>query len=89
MYTITEYTRQKAKKLGVHVVNSANPKKKLDVYYDGNLIAEIGDVRYSDYPTYLKTHGTEYAAKRRTAYYKRHHKDVEKGNGYLAAELLW
>ena len=32
MYVITEYSRNQAKKLGVELKQSSNPKKKIDVY---------------------------------------------------------
>lgn len=90
-YTITKYTKDKAKALGVVVKRSTNKKKKLDVFKDGKKISSVGAIGYSDYPTYLKTKGKEFADKRRAAYKKRHQKDrTKKGsNGYYADKLLW
>jgi hypothetical protein len=86
-YTITDYTKRKAKEIGVEITLSSNPKKKLDVYLDGKRIATIGDSNYGDYPTFLKEKGTQYANERRRLYHLRHTKDtlVEK----LARILLW
>jgi len=88
MYEITDYTKQKAKQLGLIVIPSKNPKKKIDVIKNSEKIASIGALGMNDYPTYLKTKGKEYADKRRRLYNLRHKND--KGiAGRLARELLW
>ena len=57
----------------------------------GEKIASIGASGYEDYPTYIKTHGKEYAEKRRALYKIRHNNDrkIKWSNGYLADKLLW
>jgi hypothetical protein len=88
MYEITDYTKQKAKQLGLIVIPSKNQKKKIDVIKNSEKIASIGALGMNDYPTYLKTKGKEYADNRRRLYNLRHKKD--KGiAGRLARELLW
>jgi hypothetical protein len=91
MYSIKDYTKQKAKKLGVIVKRSTNKRKKIDVYKDGKKIASVGALGYGDYPTFLKEKGLTFANKRRSAYKKRHQKDrLKKGsNGFYADQLLW
>ena len=91
MYTITNYTKQKARRLGVQVKLSKNKKKKLDVFKNGKKIASIGARGYGDYPTFMKTKGAAYAKKRRMAYKQRHQKDRlrKNTNGYYADQLLW
>jgi hypothetical protein len=91
MYVITSYTRKQAKRLGVVVKLSTNASKKIDVFKNGEKIASIGGAGYSDYSTYIKTHGKEYADKRRALYRIRHEKDrhVSGSNGFLADQLLW
>ena len=91
MYQITDYTKQKAQKLGVVVTNSSNPKKKIDVFKSGHKIASIGANGYNDYPTFIKSDGKEYADKRRKLYKKRHSKDLNiiGSNGWYANKLLW
>ncbi len=90
-YSITKYTKDKAKALGVQVKKSTNKKKKIDVFKDKKKIASIGSIGYGDYPTFMKTKGKEFADKRRAAYKKRHQKNrLKKGtNGYYADKLLW
>lgn len=90
-YTITKYTRDRAKALGVVVKRSTNKKKKLDVFKDKKKIASVGAIGYGDFPTFTKTKGKEFANKRRIAYKKRHQKDRKKvgSNGYYADKLLW
>jgi len=90
-YQILPYTKNKAKLLGVQVNHSKNPKKKLDVYYNGNFICSIGAVGYKDYPTYFKENGKEYAEKRRKLYKLRHEKNRHKIGtpSFFADNLLW
>ena len=92
MYQITKYTRDKAKKLGVVVRLSTRQGKKIDVYTkDGRYITSVGSRYYYDFPTYIATHGLEYAKKRRRLYKLRHKNDrnVKGSAGYYADQLLW
>ncbi len=93
MYTITDYTKEQAKKLGVEVKQSTKKNKKIDIYdkRDGQYITSVGQLGYMDYPTYLKQYGRQIADKRREAYYKRFGKKAEKPytNAFYAAKLLW
>ena len=86
-YTITDYTKKKAKEIGVEVKPSHNPKKKIDVFKDGELIASIGAIGYFDYPSYIIEKGKAYADERRRLYHIRHPKDSL--GEYLALWLLW
>jgi predicted Zn-dependent protease len=88
---ILPYTILQAKKLNVTVKPSTNKNKKLDVFKDNKKIASVGAKGYADYPTYIKTHGKQYADTRRELYKKRHEKDRHKidSNGYYADKLLW
>ena len=89
MYEITEYTKKKAKELNVLVSPSKRKHKKLDVFDSkGTYITSVGDSRYSDYPTYVKTMGKGYADERRKLYIQRHINDTGKA-GYYALKLLW
>jgi len=91
MYQITNYTKEKANELGVKVVNSKNPKKKLDVVKDGKIVASVGAVGYNNYPTYIKTRGKEYAEKRRKLYKIRNSKEINVvgSSGWYGNKLLW
>lgn len=91
VYKITQYSKQQAKKLGVEIQVSSNPKNKLDVFKDGKKIASIGQIGYKDYGVYLKEKGKAYADERRRLYRIRH-KGEEKvigSAGYWAWNLLW
>ena len=90
-YNITDYTYNKAKKLGVEVKLSKNKKKKIDVFKDGKKIASVGARGYGDYPTYIKTKGRDFANKRRKAYNARHEHTRHKKftNSWYASNLLW
>ena len=90
-YLIKQYTKDKAKKLGVDVKPSKLKGKKIDVFKDGKKIASVGALGYYDYPTYINEKGKDYADKRRTLYKIRHKKDkdVKGTKGYYADKLLW
>ncbi|MFZ4799464.1 MAG: hypothetical protein ACOYMA_18335 [Bacteroidia bacterium] len=88
MYEIKNYTKRKAKELGVEVKPSTNKNKKIDVFKDGNKLASIGAAGMGDYPTYLNEKGKKYADERRRLYNLRHKKDTGV-NGKLAKKLLW
>ena len=91
-YNILPYTYKQAKRLGVKVFPSDNPKFKLEVYdWNGEFITYCGANGYKDYPTYIETRGKEYADKRRALYKIRHQKDRKKigSRGYYADQLLW
>jgi len=93
MYEITNYTKAKAKELGVTVKNSTNSKKKIDVYKNNQKVASIGSVSYGDYGTFLKEKGKgkTFADEKRRLYKIRHSKDrkVTGSNGWYADKLLW
>jgi hypothetical protein len=91
-YTITKYTRDKAKKLGVVVKPSSVKGKKIDVFNKkGEKLASIGALGMGDYPTFMREKGKDYANVRRRLYKDRHEKDRHKRGtaGYYADQLLW
>lgn len=91
-YTITKYTRRRAKKLGVTVKLSTNKTKKIDVFNKkGEKIASVGARGMNDFPSYIRDKGMNYAKTRRRLYRIRHEKDRHaKGTpGYYADKLLW
>lgn len=90
-YNITNYTRKKAKSLGVEVKPSTNKTKKIDVYKKGKKIASVGANGMNDFPTYINKKGMVYAKTRRRLYRIRHEKDrhVKWSHGWLADKLLW
>ena len=91
MYQIQPHTLQKAKSLGVVVKPSTQQGKKIDIFRDKVKIASVGATGYSDYATYMQTHGKEYADKRRLLYKKRHERfrHIPDTPAYFADKLLW
>lgn len=96
MYRISDYTKKRAKALGVEVKPSRTQGKKIDVFKAGKKVASVGALGYADYPTYMRLEregkvdrGT--AAIRRKSYKARHQKDrmVKGSAGYYADQLLW
>jgi hypothetical protein len=90
-YQITDYSYKQASKLGVQIKPSTNKNKKIDVFKQGKKITSIGASGYSDYSTYVKTKGKNYADKRRELYKLRHEKDrqVIGSRGYFSDKILW
>ena len=88
MYKIKRYSYEQAKKLNVDIKPSTNKTKKIDVFKDNEKIASIGEIGYSDYPTYITEKGKEYADKRKILYHKRHNKNNGKISKYTKA-ILW
>jgi hypothetical protein len=92
MYKISTYSFAQAKKIGVIISSSKNKKYKIDVFHkDGDYITSIGATGYSDYPTYMKTHGKKYADNRRRLYKIRHNNDrnVLHSRGWYSDHILW
>ena len=92
MYKISQYSKNKAKMLNVKIQPSTRKNKKIDVYDNqNNYITSIGDIRYKDYPTYIKENGVQYANKRRALYKKRHEKyrNIIGTSSYYADKILW
>jgi len=86
MYRITDWSKNQAKKFGVELRLSSNPKKKIDVYKANKKIASIGATGYGDYGTFLETKGKGkvYADERRRLYRIRH-----KGENNYSLKILW
>ena len=91
MYKIKQYSYDQAKKLNVKIKLSTKKDKKIDVFKNDRLVASIGALSYSDYPTYIQEKGLAYANQRRKLYKLRHTKDRNKINspGYYADKILW
>jgi hypothetical protein len=91
-YTIKSYSREQARKLGVTIKLSTNPKKKLDVFSKktGKKLASIGAAGMGDYPTF-RAINADLGRWKRSHYKMRHEKDRhEKGTaGYYADKILW
>jgi hypothetical protein len=95
-YRITDYTKNKAKFIGVTVRPSKVKGKKIDVYLNGIKVASVGALGYPDYPTWMKLEAQGkvpkgFAEMRRKNYKSRHQKNrLKKGSaGYYADQLLW
>lgn len=92
MYSITDYSYNRAKELGVIIKPSTKKDKKIDVFdKNGLYMLSIGDKNYKDYPTYILEKGKEYADNRRRLYRIRHSKDrkITGSAGFYADKILW
>lgn len=89
MYKIQPYTKKKAKELGVQVTPSTDPKKKLDVYENGEFVFSIGAKGMGDYPTYLRWQGKVVAEERRRLYHLRTQHAQIGSKAWYSKQLLW
>ena len=91
MYKITDYSKNRAKMLGVEIKPSKNKNKKIDVYKNGDKIASIGSIKNLDFPNHILKNGLEYANQKKKLYRLRHKNDInnKSGNGYWANNILW
>lgn len=87
MYAITEYTRRRARELGVEVRPSRRKGKKIDVYKNNVYVVSVGAIGYTDFPTMKKKSVSE-ARKRQQAYHSRHRQNNGVA-GFYARRLLW
>jgi len=90
-YKIFPYSYRQAQALGVQIAPSQDPKKKIDVFKDGKLIASIGAMGYKDFPTYTQTEGEFFANERRRLYKIRHQRTrtVVGSPSFYADNILW
>lgn len=90
-YKIKPYSLQQAQKLGVSIKPSKNPRKKIDVFKNGEKVVSVGAAGYNDYPTWIQKEGKSYANERRRLYKQRHQNDRQKKGsaGWYADKLLW
>lgn len=90
MYKISKYSYNKAQLLGVNIVPSKHPEKKIDVYKNGIYVTSIGHIKYRDYPYYLQI-DKQIAEVKRAAYHARHKKysSIVGTPSYYAANILW
>jgi hypothetical protein len=92
MYEISQYSKDRAKELGIKIKPSTHKGKKIDVFdYNGNYLVSIGSISYKDYGIYLKERGQKYADEKARLYKIRHAKDLKKigSAGYYANLILW
>lgn len=80
-----------ASKLGVEIKPSKLKNKKLDIFKDDKKIASIGDTRYNDYRSYIKSDGLAFANERKRLYKIRHNKDKDNvgSKSFYADRILW
>jgi hypothetical protein len=90
-YTITSYSRKKAKSLGVTIKKSKLKNKKIAVFKNNKKVADVGALGYNDYPTYIKKKGKVFANKRKRLYKIRHNKTRKKkgSRSYYVDQILW
>lgn len=92
MYSISKKKHDLAKEIGVQIKPSKKINKKIDIYdAEGVYYTSIGDLRFNDYFSYLKTHDKAFADNRRRLYLLRHQKELLSigSRGWFSAILLW
>lgn len=77
-----------AEELGIEVKPSTNPRKKYDIYKNGEFECSIGAINFLDYRQLVEKHGIEIANKKRELYLKRHKNNCTKEMDFTI-KLLW
>jgi hypothetical protein len=84
-YKITNYSREKAQKLGVIIKPSTRKNKKLDIFNkEGELMASIGDINYTDFAST----GDKEQRRRFKLRFDKSRKNVG-SNTWWSDQLLW
>ena len=90
LYDIKDYSYARAEKIGVIIRPSEKKHKKIDVFdKQGNYICSIGAKKMSDYPTYIQSHGLEFANERRKRFYQRFNNITKDTPLWYCAVILW
>ena len=90
LYDIKDYSYARAEQIGVLIRPSEKVHKKIDVYNKfGEYICSIGAKKMSDYPTYIQSHGIEFANERRGRFYQRFNNIKEGTPLWYSAIILW
>ena len=94
MYDILPRSKRIAKENNLTIKPSSDGKHKIDIYNKKGFITSVGELKYNDYPTYLKMESDGkkpkgYADSRKKLYRIRHEKDLKTERGGLANLILW
>ena len=90
LYNIKDYSYARANQIDVITRPSEKAHKKIDVYNKfGEYICSIGAKQMSDFPTYIETHGLEFANERRKRFYQRFNNIKEYTPLWYASITLW
>ena len=92
MYEIQPYSHFRATQLGVKIIPSHKPNKKIDVLdWNNQYICSIGQKGMLDFPHYAKHRGLDYALERRRLYFLRHQNESDKlgSPNYYSRRILW
>ena len=96
IYIIQKQQRQNARRLGVVIVPSKDPEKKIAVFRDGILVANIGAKGMMDFYLYRKAERAGkfprgYANERKRLYKIRHAANRRKfgTRSFFADQILW
>lgn len=89
-YNIKDRSRRNAERYGITLIQSSNPKYKIDAYLRGVFLNSFGSNGAMDYPTYLEETSKKYADYRRELYYERHPINYPKySRDWLSKIILW
>ncbi len=90
LYDIKDYSYARANQIGVMIKPSEKAHKKIDVYDEyEQYICSIGAKKMSDYPTYVETHGIEFANERRKRFYQRFNNIKQDTTIWYSSVILW
>ena len=87
-YEISDKQYEIAEQLGIEIIVSENPRKKIDVYKKGNYICSVGAVNFLSLKELILLHGHDEAYRKRNLYLSRHKSQCDLKSIY-EIRLLW
>lgn len=88
MYEISDKQYEIAKELGIEIIVSENPRKKIDVYKNGDYICSVGAINFKALKELILLHGRDEAYRKRNLYLSRHKSACDMKTIY-EIRLLW
>ena len=87
-YIISEKQYEIAKKLNIEIIPSENPRKKIDIYKNGDYLCSIGATNFRALKEWIDLVGRNEAYIKRNAYISRHKSSCDLKSIY-EIQLLW
>ena len=87
-YEIKEFQYKIAERLGVEIKQSTNPRRKIDVYKNGELLCSVGAINFTDYNDLIQQYGVHEAYRIRNNFINRHKSKCDIKT-IMEIQLLW
>ena len=88
MYEISKKQYEIAEQLQIEICPSENPRKKIDVYKNGDYICSVGAINFKALKELIELYGRDEAYRKRNLYLSRHKSNCDLKSIY-EIRLLW